>query len=255
MNSCLYEGRVMHDRLRPSRHRFSYRFTSWFIDLDELPLLDCDLWGFSYNRPGLFSLWDADFGPGRPAGLKAYIQQLVEAQGRGRVERVCLLCQPRCLGYIFNSLSVYFCYGSGGRLVATLYEVTNTYRERHLYLTPADDRGPLRQQADKKLYVSPFMEMDCRYRFDLHPPAEAFRLVIRMDDRDGALFNALWQGARAPLDARALRRALWRPPMTLKTIVAIHWEALKLWRKGTPVVRFKKTERFQVSLGRWQEGV
>ncbi|MFT6915386.1 MAG: DUF1365 family protein [Motiliproteus sp.] len=258
MRSCLYKGAVMHERLRPRQHRFSYEFTSWLLDLDELPELDSSLRLFSYNRPGPFSFYERDFGPGQPTGLKLHIQALVEQQGLGQVERVCLLCQPRCLGYMFNSISTYFCYGAQDQLVAIIYEVTSTFGERHLYLLPADQPStdpppPLLQQVKKQLYVSPFMPMDCRYRFQVKPPAASFSVLIRQDDQKGELFRAHWSGKRQPLNGTALLRALLRPPMTLKTTLAIHWQALRLWLKGVPVVQFTKTQPYQVSLGQWQE--
>ncbi len=253
MRSCLYKGAVMHQRLRPHKHRFCYDFTSWLIDLDELPQLDRSLKLFSYNRPGLFSFYERDFGPGQPQGLKLHIKELVECQGLGSVERVCLLCQPRCLGYMFNSLSIYFCYDAGDQLVATIYEVTNTHSERHLYLLAADERRPLQQQVRKQLYVSPFIPMDCRYRFRVKPPADSFSVLIQQDDAEGEFFHAHWQGKRSALNATALFKALLRPPMSLKTTLAIHWQALRLWLKGVPVVQFTKTHSYQVSLGQWQE--
>ncbi len=255
IRSCLYSGSVMHARLRPKQHRFSYRFTSWFIDLDELQQLDRTLFGFGYNRAGLFSFHERDFGPGQSDGLKLFIKEVVEAQGMGSVDRVCLLCQPRCLGYIFNSLSTYFCYDADGQLVATIYEVSNTRHERHLYLIAADERRPLRQQADKQMYVSPFIPMNCRYHFQVQPPENAFSVVIRQSDNEGELFHALWRGDRRPLNANALLAALMRPPMTMKTFAAIHWQALKLWIKGIPVVDFTPTKKFQISLGQWKEGI
>ncbi len=255
MHSCLYPGSVMHARLRPELHRFRYSFTSWFIDLDELQKLDQMLFGFSYNRPGLFSFYDRDFGPGLDAELKAFIRDVVRKQGLGAVERVCLLCQPRCLGYIFNSLSTYFCYDRSGQLVATLYEVSNTRHERHLYVIAADERRPLRQQASKQMYVSPFMPMDCRYRFRVHPPEHSFSILIRLDDGQGELFQALWRGDRQPLNNKALVEAMFHPPMTIKTIATIHWQALRLWLKGTPLVGFTPTRRFRISPGHWQEGL
>ncbi|WP_207062293.1 DUF1365 domain-containing protein [Motiliproteus sp. SC1-56] len=255
MHSCLYAGEVMHQRLRPRRHRFSYRFTGWYLDLDELTLLDQTLQGFSFRRRGLFRFEPRDFGPGNRDDLKAYISEQLLAAGLSAPHRVCLLCQPRCLGYLFNSLSVYFCYNREGTLTATLYEVSNTFGERHLYLIAADACRPLRQQADKAMYVSPFIAMDCRYRFQVQPPAERFSLLILQDDSSGPLFQARWSGERRPLEFSALARLLLTPSMSFKTLAAIHWEALKLWIKRVPLVRYQKTSHFQVSRGlcKWQE--
>jgi DUF1365 family protein len=255
MNSCLYRGEVMHLRLQPHRHQFRYPFTSWYLDLDELAQLDRTLTGFSYNRFGPFRFNDRDFGPGRSAPLKHYIsEQLVEA-GMPCPSRVMLLCQPRCLGFMFNSLSAYFCYDDQNRLLATLYEVSNTMSERHLYLVGADQQRPLKQYADKAMYVSPFFEMACRYRFKVQPPEQRFSVQISLDHAQATLFHAHWSGQRQALTSRALLQLLWQPPLTLQTFTRIHWQALKLWLKRTPLVKYTPSPAFQVSRGGlgWQE--
>ena len=232
--SCLYFGRVMHARLRPFRHRFAYRVFSIFVDLDELPGLSRRLSLFSHNRWNLFSLHDRDFGPrdGRP--LKAWIEEHLAAAGINlRGGRVRLLCFPRLLGYVFNPLSVWFCYDAEERLAAVLYDVSNTFGEAHGYLLPvAPDRAPgqaIDQQCAKRLYVSPFMDMDAAYRFRLGEPGE--RLAIRIDQEDpqGRGFVATHTARRATLrDAALLRACFAYPLMTLKVIAGIHWEALHL---------------------------
>jgi len=249
MNSCLYFGDVMHQRFKPHRHEFTYRFISWYLDLDELAQLDRRLIGFGYNRPGLFRFNDKDFGPGVDQPLSQFIRDLVQQAGLGSAHRIMLLCQPRCLGYIFNSISVYFCFDENEELIATIYEVSNTRQERHLYLTAADQHRPLKQHADKAMYVSPFMEMQCRYRFKVQPPAQRFSIQVIQDDQEGTLFQARWRGEQQVIDNKTLFKLACRPPMTLKTIASIHWQALKLWIKRTPIVDFTPTAKFQVSRG------
>jgi hypothetical protein len=78
------------------------------------------------------------------------------------------------------------------------------------------------------------MELD--YRFVLTPPAD--QLVAHMDTLQGerTSFDATLRLQREPWSATSLRRALLRFPwMTAKVIAAIHWEALQLYRKKTPV--------------------
>ncbi len=60
--SALYLGTVMHQRLRPRRHRLRYRIFSVLLDLDELDGLAAQLWLFSRNRFNLFSFFDRDHG-------------------------------------------------------------------------------------------------------------------------------------------------------------------------------------------------
>jgi len=237
-SSCLYLGRIMHARLRPFSHRFSYSVFSLFIDLDELPALSRRLLFFSHNRWNLFSLFDRDLGPRDGSPLKGWIEEKLATAGinlpGGRVR---LLCFPRLFGYVFNPLSVWFCYDAEERLAAVLYDVSNTFGEAHGYLFEvAQDRAPgqaIEQQCSKQLYVSPFMDMDATYRFRLVEPGA--RLAIRIDQEtpEGRGFVATHKARRALLcDATLLRACFTYPLMTLKVIGGIHWEALHLWRKG-----------------------
>ena len=73
-----------------------------------------------------------------------------------------LLCMPRILGHAFNPISVFFCHRRDGRLMALLYEVNNTFGQRHSYLIPVEDpdAATIQQHCEKAFYVSPFMRMD-----------------------------------------------------------------------------------------------
>ena len=236
--SALYFGHVMHRRVRPFEHRFVYPVFSLFVDLDELPVLDRRLRLFSHNRSNLFTLRDCDHGPGEDRPLKPWVERHLAAQGLHAEEwRIFLLCFPRLLGYVFNPLSVYFCYDGTGALRAVLYQVSNTFAQRHSYLLPVMREpgtvGPIQQACAKRFYVSPFIPMEASYRFRLMPPGRRLSLHIEEDVTEGRLLNATWTGRRAPLTDSGLAKAFLRLPlMTFKITAAIHWQALHLWRKG-----------------------
>jgi uncharacterized protein len=237
--SALYVGRVMHQRLRPKRHRLAYRVFSLLLDLDELPALAGRLRFFSLNRFNLFSLHERDYGAGA-GGLRAHVERQLRVAGLPAGGAIRLLTMPRILGYAFNPISVYFCDDANGELRALLYEVNSTFGERHSYLIEVDaaERGAplLHQRCAKRLHVSPFLAMDMRYEFSVAPPSAAradFSLGVSAHDADGAVLNARLDAMRRPLaDAALLRVFLTHPLLTLKVIAAIHWEALRLWLKG-----------------------
>lgn len=246
LRSALYAGEVMHRRLRPKPHHLRYRVVAALIDLDELPALDARLRLFGHNRRALFSFHDRDHGDRSGAPLRGWVEaRLAEAgidSGGGAIR---LLCYPRILGFAFNPLTVYFCHDQDGELVALLYEVSNTHGEKHTYVIPAAPAGgAVRQACDKRFFVSPFIAMDCRYRFRVLPPDEKTVIAISQGDAQGPLLAAVFSGQRQPMTDRRLAITFaGQPLMTFKVVAAIHWEALKLWWKGIPVFTHRKARR------------
>jgi uncharacterized protein len=242
--AALYVGDVMHARLKPIGHRFSYRVMSLLIDLDRLADADRLSPLFGVNRPALYSFHEADHGKRDGSSLRAYAQYSAAERGVDLTGgRVLLLCYPRLLGYAFNPLSVYFCYRASGELALLIYEVRNTFGDIHPYVLPVtsgeiSDAG-VRQQQDKLFHVSPFIEMAMRYHFRVLPPGERVQLRILETDREGPLLAATFNGSRRGLNTKGLLGAFFALPLvTMKIMAAIHWEALRLWLKGArPVPR------------------
>ncbi|MBW7973181.1 DUF1365 domain-containing protein [Bradyrhizobium sp. BR 10289] len=246
--AALYWGKVMHARWRPVHHRFTYRVMSLLIDLDRLKQADRQSWLFGINRAAPFSFHERDHGDAKIAGLSQYARRLAAERGIDlSMGRVLLLCYPRVLGYVFNPLSIYFCYGASGNLSLLIYEVRNTFGEMHSYILPVqEDRASstIRQSHAKAFYVSPFMEMETSYRFSVCPPQQDVSVRILQSSAQGAMFAAAFCGRRRALTNRSLLVALFGLPfLTLKVVAAIHWEAMRLWLKGVPYVpRFKQRE-------------
>jgi uncharacterized protein len=240
--AALYVGEVMHARLKPIGHRFSYRVMSLLIDLDQLEAADRRSPLFGVNRAALYSFHEKDHGARDGSSLRDHAQRCaalhhIDLTG-GRVQ---LLCYPRLLGYTFNPLSVYFCYRADGALALLIYEVRNTFGEMHSYVLPVrpDEitEAGLRQEQDKQFYVSPFIEMNMLYHFRVSPPGEQFKLRILATDREGPLLAATISGHRRALTTSALLRAFVALPLvTLKIVSAIHWQALRLWLKGARLI-------------------
>ncbi len=236
LRSTLYVGSVMHRRLRPRPHRLRYRVFWMLLDLDEIASLPESLPLFSHNRFNAVSFFDSDHGDGSARPLRAQVESHLTAAGivpDGGAIR--LLCMPRVFGYGFNPISVYFSYQRDGSLAAILYEVHNTFGERHSYLIPVNNAAGavIDQSCRKVLYVSPFMDMDMSYTFRVAPPDQHVAVAIRTADRDGPLLIAALTGNRIALTNRTLLRVLaTHPLLTLKVVGAIHWHALRMLLKG-----------------------
>jgi len=263
LRSAFYACRVLHARLWPRRHRFSYRLFYLAIELDELGTLQRRLRFFSVNRANLFSFWESDYMPlaatlHEPGAEKAFPQPptslrqrvLAYCESRGRPladsTRVTLLTLPRVLGHAFNPVSFYVCRDASGELLCTLAEVTNTYREVKLYfLPPMRDREgnpACGARMPKHFYVSPFSELEVAFDFRVHAPGEKLR--IRIDDYEGTrriLHSSVSGNAEALTDLVLLGALLRFPAVTLRVLLLIHWQAFRLWLKRLPY--FRKADR------------
>ena len=252
-SSCIYTGKLMHHRFKPKVHRFTYRVASWLLDLNEIDRLDKRLTLFSCNRFNVVSFHQRDHGDGSDTPLPEQICRLLAQHHIQAPDNVQLLCYPRMLGYTFNPLAIYFCC-KNQQLIALVYEVSNTFGERHSYVGAVDPDAEVselkqslsvRQQADKALHVSPFFPMDCYYHFRIQPPAKTVTLGIDLNDDSGKLFTAVFKGRQQAISDRLiLRQSLLLPLQTLKVIIAIHWQALHLWLKGITIYRHKPKATF-----------
>ncbi len=233
--SAIYAGAVTHVRFAPRRHRLRYRMFQVLLDLDEGPALAAGLKLLAWNGAGLFSFQERDHGDGRTSDLKSHVLKTLAGAGidlaGGSIQ---ILCMPRILGHVFNPLSLFYCRRADGSLAAMLYEVNNTFGQRHSYLIPVTEAGEIRQSCDKAFYVSPFMDMEMTYAFRLTEPGEGLSTVIDASDQAGQpIISAVFAGRRWPLTDAALARAFFAYPLlTLKVVAAIHLEAAKLFLKG-----------------------
>lgn len=236
--ASLYPGTVMHQRMKPKPHRFSYRVFNLLMDVDRLGEADRQSRLFSVNRFNALSFHEADHHDGRHSSLRAYVDGLLADAGLSEpAARVLLACYPRVFGQVFNPLAVYYAYGADDGLVAAIYEVRNTFGDRHTYVCKV---GPgeltaagLRQERNKRFHVSPFIGMAMRYRFRMMPPGDALTWRILETDRDGPVLAATFSGHRRALTTANIAGCLLRVPMqTWKIIGGIHFEALRLWLKG-----------------------
>lgn len=238
MSSALYNSKVMHMRVSPKRYRFVYRVFSLLLDIDQLDELDARLRLFSVNRFNLLGFHEKDHGPADGSDLRTWAVTLLARNGvaldGGRIQ---LLCFPRVLGYTFNPLSLWFCWHRDGSLRAIIYEVRNTFGEKHHYLVHEPGGAPLRDgsiyRASKRFHVSPFIGMGMEYRFRVDAPGERMRVLIDEYEAGQRVLVASLSGNRKALDDTGLLRAfLSMPLMTLKVLAMIHWQALKLWWRG-----------------------
>ena len=233
MNSCIYNGEVTHTRFKPVRHFLKYKTFSLLIDLDEINILDKSIGIFSHNKFNIFSFYDKDHGDRDGGNLKDWvISNLKKFRIKENITNIKLLCYPRILGYVFNPLSIFYCYEKD-KLVAIFYEVKNTFNEQHTYIFKIKNNEEIIQKCRKKFYVSPFMDMETFYNFKLLNPNDKLSVFIKQTDADGTILTATQTGDKKEFSFKQLAiNFLKYPLMTIKIISSIHYEALLLWKKG-----------------------
>ena len=241
MTSAIYNGTVIHKRFKPKLHFFKYKVFSLLIDLSELNILDKNISFFSYNRFNLISFFDKDHGDRDGKSLIEWVKKnLKENKIENENIKIKLLCYPRILGYVFNPLSILYVYNEKDELISIFYEVKNTFGEQHTYIFETKDQKLIKNKCDKKFYVSPFIDMECEYNFSVTKPGDSISIIINQHDKEGKLLYASQDGKSQDLTSKnLLLNYLRHPLMTFKVIVAIHYEAFKLWFKKVKLVKKK----------------
>lgn len=241
--SCLYVGHVRHRRRGVAANTFRYRAYHVLLDVDELPRLDRELLGFGYNRPGVVGFRDRDhLGPG-DAPVREKLDRWLRANGSALPDGpVRVLTNLRVLGHVFDPVSWWWCFQADGSVAFVVAEVHNTFGETHLYLfdqlaTHRD--GTMRASVEKRFHVSPFLPVaGLRYDVTLLPPGERALAHLDVMAGDDKRFDATQSGRYEPLTATRLAwRLLTHPFMTLRTILLIHGQAVRLWLERAPFHR------------------
>jgi len=242
--SALYHGTVRHRRFGPVPHSFERPIVMAVLDLAEVePLLDrLPLW--SHRRWAPVQFRRRDYLDGSETPLAEALGELVEARlGRGLHGPVRMLTHLRTWGWLFNPVTVYWCFEADGVTPdLVVLEVTNTpWGERDWYLVPAaeaDGRGAV---FPKTLHVSPFLGMDVDYRLSFTAPdaASGSSLDLRLELlREGRkVFDAdLWLTRTELTTGQALAAVFRRPFETVRVSLGIYRQAARLAAKGLAFV-------------------
>lgn len=255
----LYRGTVFHRRLQKPKYTFRYSVFNLLLDIDQIDKLSQQLRFFSHNKFNLFSFYDLDHLPqssiqgSEKNELRQWVEQGLLLHGIDlKGGRIRLFCFPRVLGFVFNPLSVWYCESLTGELRAILCEVRNTFGERHSYLLHAKDSDPMdwnqTYHHPKRFHVSPFLPVSGEYQFRFSPPGQQLDIgIVWLDDGERFMVATQRMQERPVTDWTLIKTFFSLPLMTLKVVVAIHWQALKIWVRGAQFHRKPKPPIEEIS--------
>ena len=248
MKSCIYKGLVKHARLAPGPHEFTYSLFMMYVDLEELPYLFKKNRFWKINKPGIAAFHRKDHYGDTNKTLIDEIKTLVKNEKNIEIDGpIRLLTHFRYFGYIFNPLCLYFCFNKAEtEIVSIVAEVMNTpWRERHCYVIPNlnSNQERITYTHSKAFHVSPFMQMDMKYKWSIQSPENNLSINIENWQDNTKVFDANMWLERTELNKKNLLKALLNfPLMTLKVTSAIYFEALKLWIKGNKYIPHPKSQ-------------
>jgi DUF1365 family protein len=234
MRSAIYEGTIVHRRFEPVVHRFDYQIALPLLYLDELAQVARlhPLWS---THPSPVWLRRSDLLGDRAVPIDEAVRDLVDARlGVRPAGPIAVLAQPRTWGWLFNPISVYFCFGADEvSLDALVLQVANTpWHERHSYVLAG---GSGSYTFDKAMHVSPFFGMDHQYQLTLKGPDEGLTIDLSNHEEGRRVFDARLTMQRKEISRAALGRVLWAyPAQTIAVSARIYRQALALHRKGAP---------------------
>lgn len=214
-----------------------------YLDLKELPEIFSKHWFWSSKGSALARFRRENHVGPTNQNLSDSIRELIfKETGNRPIGPIRLLTNLAYFGYCFNPVSFYYCFSKDEKnLEYIVAEVNNTpWGERETYVMDCHGAklpdNSYRFNPIKKMHVSPFMPMEVDYDWLFKKPSKSLS-VSMTNIKDGKnFFNASISLKRKKINTISLSGVLIKFPfMTLKIILAIHWQAFRLWLKRCPV--------------------
>jgi uncharacterized protein len=270
MNSCIYDCKINHVRMKPKKNIFSYSFFLAYIDLDELDYLSKNVKLFGYNKRNIFSFFDDDhftFMRSKKKDAKIISREKISNaiknyEGKRTKERIVMLIKELRLGfvpekifiltnlrnynYVFNPVSFYYCFDKKGKFRALFSEVSNTFHDQKMYYLSIKDPNKIEftDKQRKNFYISPFIDYDTDLHWTFRVPGEYLSMIIDSRRKDDTELRAVVVGKRKEITNSSIRNLIFRYPLiTFMIIIWIHFQALKLWLKGVNFFNKKSTDK------------
>ncbi len=238
----MFRGTVNHTRFLPLKHNFKYKVTYFWFDIKNK---NKSIF-FKKNGLSLFSFFEKDHGPKKKEKkLFRLISNQLYSISIKNIKYIKILCLPRILGYVFNPISIFVCYDSKKIPKAIIFEVCNTFNDRHAYVCPIQKKNNVFKMK-KKLYVSPFFNVEGLYKINFSIEREFVNLFIVYEIKKKKVFEASFKGKYIAMsELRILKVFFSSISQNVKVTLGIYYEALKLFLKGASYInRPKKNKNF-----------
>jgi DUF1365 family protein len=231
----LIKGDIMHHRFFPKENHFDYKSIYISLPLSKIERLKKAL--FSLGKFNLFGFYNSDYGDKKSQDIKSWIYKILKENNINNIKEIILITHPRVLGYVFNPVSFWLCLDSNNKLISVLSEVNNTCGQKHNYLCFKESGEPIKSddwiEGKKEFYVSPFMEIEGRYKFRFEFTNNQMNFFINyIVDNKLKLTTSLKCHFQELNNKNLLLSFLKMPFFTFKTIILIHYQAIKLYLKS-----------------------
>ena len=227
MNNKVCDTYIYHNRQKPFKNYFSYNILSLFLDIKNIMKIKNKPYLFSINKLNFFSFYEKDHGP-RKKGFNLYnfiSKQIKKKFKDSSILDIYLLASPRFLGYVFNPISIYFCF-KDKKIKYIIYEVKNTHHEQHTYYKKIKF-NKTKHIIKKKFYVSPFLTMDMKYYFNIIIQKKSFKIYINTENNKSILRTGLITKNYLFNNKNLIFLGIKRLFYAQKIMIMIHFQAIK----------------------------
>lgn len=232
-NNYLLKAKVMHKRVFPKENFFYYNSTYIILPLFNKEVVLNKI--FSINKFNLFSFYDKDHGTRKQnSNTLIWALEILKKTGLNQndVQEIMLLTHPRCLGFVFNPVSFYFCLNKTNNVISIIAEVNNTFGQTHSYVIFEEDFRPIFNnkfyRATKEFFVSPFLSNEGGYEFLFNYSNTSITIIINYYKEGKLMLKTSLVGKRQNLCVKSLVTSVFT---TFKTVLLINFQAVKLLMK------------------------
>lgn len=252
----IIKGEIMHYRFFPKKNHFNYKSTYISFPISLIKQLKKFL--FSVSRFNLFGFYYSDYCNKNSNNIHSWIYQILQENNIINITNIVLITHPRVLGYVFNPVSFWLCFDNKNQLISVLSEVNNTCGQKHNYLCFKEQLEPIGSndwiESKKEFYVSPFMKIEGKYKFRFEFTDNGLNFFINyLVDEKLKLSTSLKCQFQEFNSKNLLARFLKMPFFTFKTIILIHYQAIKLYLKNIKYYKCPKEIEKKLTTSKYEK--